>query len=45
MGSGEAEPETKVKTVTTAEIKVWDQSGKLKEHIKINENGQEEQLE
>jgi hypothetical protein len=42
MDTGEKEP--KLKTVTTAEIKVWDKDGNLKEHIKINPDGKEERL-
>lgn len=38
------EKEPKLKTVTTAEIKVWDKEGKLKEVIRINEDGTEEKI-
>lgn len=36
---------TNLKTVTTAELKVWDKSGAVVEHIKIDQDGKEEQLQ
>lgn len=39
------EPDVKLKTVTTVEMKTWDKTGKLKEHIRINPDGKEERLD